>query len=265
MRSGKAKYVGVDGCPSGWLSIGLDDDGDSEVNAFEEFSALLDYHKEGRPILVDMPIGLIANGLGERACEPKAREVLVARRSSVFDTPTRALVHMAAGGMDFASVNRLSKSDRCEGVSLQAYNILAKVAEVDKVMANNCLPSQMSVREVHPEVCFWALNDKAPMCYGKKSKSASERNKAAKERLHVMEQHDPEITSQTYDLALRLRIGRSRDFGIDDIIDALVAALTAKLSYQKGYELKTLPESPPLDSKGLPMEMVYVEAVTSTP
>lgn len=41
----------------------------------------------------------------------------------------------------------------------------------------------------------------------------------------------------------------------DDILDALVAALTAKRGYKLG--LKAIPEIPEYDSKGLPMRMVY--------
>ena len=41
----------------------------------------------------------------------------------------------------------------------------------------------------------------------------------------------------------------------DDILDALAAAITAKIGDKGGY--KTLPENPPKDSKGLTMEMVY--------
>ena len=45
----------------------------------------------------------------------------------------------------------------------------------------------------------------------------------------------------------------------DDILDALAAAITARIGCQQGNELRTLPENPPTDSKGLPMEMVYAK------
>ena len=41
----------------------------------------------------------------------------------------------------------------------------------------------------------------------------------------------------------------------DDIIDALVAAVTAKRGWPGN--LRTLPKKPKRDPKGLPMEMVY--------
>jgi predicted RNase H-like nuclease len=47
------------------------------------------------------------------------------------------------------------------------------------------------------------------------------------------------------------RIGSSNR---DDLLDAMALALTAKLGAE-GF--KTLPEEPPEDSKGLPMEIVY--------
>jgi len=40
----------------------------------------------------------------------------------------------------------------------------------------------------------------------------------------------------------------------DDVVDAFAAALTARLSEGN---LVTLPEIPPRDGEGLPMEMVY--------
>lgn len=47
----------------------------------------------------------------------------------------------------------------------------------------------------------------------------------------------------------------------DDILDALAAAVTAKLGLgcPDNYQLRTLPECPPRDCKDLRMEMVYVE------
>lgn len=47
---------------------------------------------------------------------------------------------------------------------------------------------------------------------------------------------------------------RRKDVARDDILDALVASITAKLSFQKG--LKSIPEIPEKDSQGLPMQVV---------
>ena len=73
MTKSKSKYVGVDGCPCGWVSIGLDDNGGYEVKGFMEFKDLVDYYSDASLILVDVPIGLVENGLGKRAAEGKMR------------------------------------------------------------------------------------------------------------------------------------------------------------------------------------------------
>ena len=78
------------------------------------------------------------------------------------------------------------------------------------------------------------------------------------ERLRVLQGINPQ-TQEIYDSAideyLRKQVAR------DDILDALAAAVTAKLGMgcPDNYQLRTLPECPPGDCKGLPMEMVYVE------
>lgn len=45
-----------------------------------------------------------------------------------------------------------------------------------------------------------------------------------------------------------------KSVGRDDVVDAMVAAITATASTDS---LQTLPAYPPKDSQGLPMEMVY--------
>ena len=50
---------------------------------------------------------------------------------------------------------------------------------------------------------------------------------------------------------------KPRDAAPDDAVDAMAAALTASAD---AVRLRTLPPDPPMDSEGLPMEMVYVES-----
>ena len=51
------------------------------------------------------------------------------------------------------------------GVSIQSWCLAPKLREADIAM----LPSaQLVVREVHPEVSFWAMNDRVPMPFRKK-------------------------------------------------------------------------------------------------
>ena len=252
MSVSRSKFVGVDGCPYGWFSVGLDNGAGYEVKAFRKFRELLDHYGEAKLVLVDIPIGLLKDGPGERVCEPRAREVVCARRSSVFPTPPRTLVHGVADGMSYACANALSKSSRCEGISIMAYHIMAKTAEVDRIMTDRCRGASPRVREVHPEVCFWALNGKRAMCHPKSEGAGIEERKGVLQRCEPRTEDIYNYASTEY---------RRRKVARDDILDALAAAVTAKLGLgcPDNYQLRTLPECPPSDCKGLPMEMVYVE------
>ena len=79
----KSEFVGVDGCRSGWFSVGFDGNGCYELKVFPAFSELLAYYCDAKLVLVDIPIGL-PMGPGGRDCDSKARKILEDRRSSVF-------------------------------------------------------------------------------------------------------------------------------------------------------------------------------------
>lgn len=252
MTVSRSKFVGVDGCPYGWFSVGLDNGDGYEVKAFRKFRELLDHYGEAKLVLVDIPIGLLEDGPGERVCEPKARKVLGARRSSVFPVPTRALVcKKVANSMSYACTNELSKCMRGKGISWQTYHIMDKIAEVDKVLRDRGASAASPVREVHPEVCFWALNGKMPMHHSKRD------YKGIKERMEVLKRYE-QRTEKICKSACKY-LWKQQVAG-DDVLDALAAAVTAKLGLgcSDSYQLRTLPECPPRDCKDLRMEMVYV-------
>ena len=250
MSTSKAKYVGVDGCKGGWLSIGLDDQ-DFGIKVFKEFSELVDYYREACLILVDIPIGLPCPGPKPRDCDADARNKLGTRGVTVFRVPIREVAYMVSEGASREKANRRSRELNSKGVGVQAFSIMGKIAEVDRALLTLDKNVSSKIREVHPEVCFWALNGNSPMRDNKK------RRNGRRERKRVLQNLEPR-TEVIYQSALSKYL--RKDVARDDILDALVAAVTAKLSYQEGYKLKTLPECPPTDCKGLPMEMVYVEA-----
>ena len=101
------------------------------------------------------------------------------------------------------------------------------------------------IREVHPEVCFWALNK------GEAISSRKQRPEGREQRLRVLGEVDPnakQIYGEAWSKFFRKGVVRH------DILDALAAAVTA---HQGGDALGTLPKCPPLDPRGLPMEMVF--------
>ena len=250
----KSKYVGVDGCKAGWFSVALDENGGYEFEVFKKFRKLVEHYNDAKLILVDIPIGL-PGGPGGRECDALAWNMLgYPRNMSVFPTPTRKTVKQAAKEPDQKShqaANDVERRYASRGISIQAFSIAPKINKVDKVMRNLDPDVRSKIREVHPELCFWALNGKKPMEYSKKKKPGDVKYFGINERLEVLDKLNVpacEIYKKALDCFQRKNVDR------DDIVDALVAAVTA---YRSKGKLKTVPANPQPDCERLPMEMVY--------
>ena len=241
------RFVGVDGCKGGWFSAGLGQNG-YDFGIFRGFAELLSHYGDAEIILVDIPIGL-PEGPGGRKCDNEARKKLgYPRQLSVFPTPTRLTAYVAAEPPPNIQLARdIERQISGKGLSSQSFAIAPKIAEVDGVLLNPDRKAKPEVREVHPELCFWALNSGQAMESKKKSKEGAE------ERLNVLRKIlPPANVDDVYNDACS-KFSR-KNVAKDDILDALAAAVTA----WKGYaHLQTVPEDPPKDPKCLPMEMVY--------
>lgn len=238
--------VGVDGCRAGWFAVKLTDDRGWETQVFRTMRELADAWNNVSLILVDIPIGL-RNGCNrlERLCDMEARRLLgPGRASSVFPVPCREALCSAK----YEEASRVNKALTCRGLSKQSWAICPKIAEVDEYARLSGVPH---VREVHPELCFWALNGESPAVNGKKRQQGFEERLSLLKSLHP---HTEDIVSRALSTYLRKDVAR------DDILDALVAAVTA-LGDEAG--LKSVPEDPETDSMGLRMEMVYRESAAT--
>jgi predicted RNase H-like nuclease len=103
---------------------------------------------------------------------------------------------------------------------------------------------QSWVREVHPEVCFWAWNKQLAMEHKKKSASGkTERRRLIDE--YFGNDAVPNVRMQYL----------AREVSDDDINDALAAVWTAERILVGSAGV--LPDQPPVDSVGLRMEMWY--------
>ena len=181
MSMSKSKFVGVDGCPDGWFSVGLDNCEGYELEVFTAFDELLAHYGDAQLVLVDIPIGLPQGGEG-RDCDREARKLLGRPRgSSVFPTPTRPTVNQAAKSPgDYRGAVEIERCFAGKGINKQTFAIAPKIAEVDKVLLDRDASAPPPVREVHPEICFWALNNRQPMrafqeeTTGRASENASE-------------------------------------------------------------------------------------------
>ena len=102
---------------------------------------------------------------------------------------------------------------------------------------------QDRIYEVHPEVTFATLNDEHALTDGKKSPSGRKQRRALLERVWGR------------DVARLLDAPHDPRYGHDDLLDAIAACWTARQILQ-GKALLSLPEHPPIDSRGLRMEIM---------
>ncbi len=103
---------------------------------------------------------------------------------------------------------------------------------------------QRIIKEVHPEVCFWAMNNQKPLVNRKKSSEWKE------ERRELLDASYPKYFVQYCN---EQRYGTHA--AIDDLYDALAALWTAsRIASGQG---KRLPEQPQKDACGLAMEINY--------
>lgn len=233
------KYIGIDGCKSGWFMVGLNKDGSGSFGILDRIYALAEYLPGAETVLIDIPIGLRGKHQDERLCDKQARSVLTPKRgASVFPAPSRCALECE----DYTEASIRNRECAGRGLTRQSYAIIPKIREVDQFLRQ--ADFRAKVHEMHPEVCFWALNDRKPMKHGKKSPEGYE------ERLSVLNRYY-RGSSRIVELAMQ-RHTRA-EVARDDIVDALVGAVTAKCA----QSLSGFPEVPEIDDQGLPMEIVY--------
>jgi len=228
--------IGVDGCKGGWVAVAWHDDSSAPVEAhvvsrFEDVIAM-----DAEIIAVDIPIGLPDIARNGRGCDGEARRRLKGKASSVFPAPARPTLQARDHG-EASAINRRF-SDPSHGISAQAYNILAKIAEVDRLISPSL---QSRVHEVHPELCFYTMN-------GDKSVREKKREAGGQERRIALLRENGFPFDRTKHPA-----SPRRYWGLDDLIDACACAWSAR-RIRDGLNLR-LSADPPLDGRGLRMEI----------
>ncbi len=231
--------AGFDGCKGGWIAAIADQRLTlCSVQVFKRFSDILREHSSLQVVGVDIPIGLLDKEPGERACDKAARAVLGARRSSVFPAPRRFWM----AEKDYPFANLLSKTWVKKGISRQSLNIADKVGEVDTFVQKH---GQARVREVHPEVSFWAMNGEKALAFNKKKQKGKE-ERASLLRTHLGDQFIQSAEGQA---------PKRAEAGIDDLYDALAALWSAQRILSG--DSRRLPSEPIEDACGLLMEINY--------
>ena len=193
--------------------------------------------------LVDIPIGLpSAERPVLRRCDTMVRELLGPRASSVFAVPAREAVWADS----YAEACRRNKQILGRKLSLQSWNICPKIREVDAVF--RIAPQlQESVRESHPELCFRLLNGGHPLENPKKSRAGQ---RIRRELLRSWAANLDAVIKQAR------RNHRSARLAPDDLLDAIAAAMVARLAAEK--KVASVPLAREYDACGLAMEIVGV-------
>ena len=233
--------AGIDGCRAGWVVVLIEAPDTSpaqplDVRLCPTFEAVLSLQPTPTVMAIDMPIGLLETPQpGGRACDRQARRLLGRRASSVFSPPCRTILEAT----QYAQV-------RGYGMSRQAFGILPKVRAVDQVMTPGL---QNLVYEAHPELAFMALAGH-PMQHNKKTTAGRQ------ERLHALARMST-TPCQASPQALHnaLRVFARTQVAFDDLLDAYV--LTWSACRIANGQASCLPPQPPLDQRGLRMEIWY--------
>ncbi len=234
--------AGVDGCRAGWI-VALARL-NPVVNRLERlhftlcphFADVFDLTPTPTVIAVDMPIGLLDTPKpGGRACDQLARRLLGRRASSVFSPPSRMVLHAT----HYDQV-------RTHGLSRQAFGILPKIREVDRLITP---AHQSTIYEAHPELAFMWLAG-APMQHNKKTAAGREERLSALRRAP-----SPRYRPLKPALQRALHSYKRAQVAPDDLLDACVLLRTS-------YRLATaqaqhLPSSPTHDAQGLRMEICF--------
>lgn len=230
--------MGIDGFRGGWIAA-HDERGPIELDAFVHMEDVWGRFHEADVIAIDIPIGLVC---APRTCDVEARKVLNdggnRRGSSVFPAPCRCLFD----AVDYADACDRTMACQCKKVSMQAWNIVLKIKDVDDHLV--WFPRLKDVaKEVHPELTFAEILG-APATF-RKSTAAG-----AKERfdgLHRVLRTLPIAGPVGWTHPSR---GHAK---ADDVLDALAAFWTAR-RIASGAR-RRIPAARQVDSRGLRMEM----------
>lgn len=228
--------LGLDACKSGWFYIALSKES-FDFGVVTKAEQLLAISSPSTRLFIDIPIGLTNTA---RQCDIEARKRLGKRKSSVFPSPSRAALNASS----YEDANQKNVAASGKKLSKQSYAIMPKIKEIDQLIQSKPLAKTI-IKEVHPELCFWALNKEIPLEHYKKTTAGFQ------ERLNILKH---------YDLNAEANIARaflhSSSLGVarDDVVDAFVNALTA--SFPDAL-LRKLPETTNYDEYGIAMQMLY--------
>jgi predicted RNase H-like nuclease len=188
---------------------------------------------------IDMVVGLPDRAeRGGRECDRQARKLLGhPRGSSVFSPPVHAALR--ADSYDEAQNIQRASAEDAPGLSIQTYHLIPKLREVAACMTPGL---QDRVREVHPELAWYAMN-------GETTVETSKHDAAGREvRVALLEDHGFPDAADAVDAYA------GGDVGPDDVLDAHAVCWSAARIARGEAECLPSGETPRND-RGLRMEI----------
>ena len=218
----------------GWVIAvtGVAPESSLDVLVFQSFSDLWSQAREKglMAVTVDIPIGL-PDRYG-RAADREAREQLKSsekgrrgRASSVFPAPPLRSLDVDIDDEDAYQVaGELARRSADKGLTRQAFALFPKIKEVRSALEPDDFECGAVPRaaEVHPEVSFRFMGNR-PMSFHKSLQAG------IAERLALLECHFPEVVHE----AVRTKRTGPPHPGLDDVLDAVAAAWTARRLIQR--------------------------------
>lgn len=234
--------AGADGFRDGWMVVlWRPATGTVRRRTVDDVDALWALPEAPAMLGIDMVIGCPDTARpGGRLCDHSARQLLGhPRGASVFSPP--AYDALSADTYDDAQRRNRASGPDAPGLSKQAYHLFPKMRALAQSMTPN---RQDRVREVHPELSFYAMNDDTPVADSK---------------------HTDDGRTARLDLLAAQGVSDIRDvvdaraggaLGADDIIDAHAACWTARRMHEGTAErCPPLADEAPTNARGLRMEI----------
>lgn len=226
--------IGVDGCRGGWIAVS----NEGQWLLCTHIEALLQAIHAGK-VIIDMPVGLSGGGIS-RTVEQVVRPLLGRKSSSLFTPPARIVL----AAKNYAEACALNKQYLGSGISIQCWNIVPRIRELDEFLKKN--PQQQTrIFESHPELVFQFLNKREPLINTKKTKEGQQ------ERLGILKQYMNGVVSYFEEGLSKFPRKLVQP---DDLLDALALAC---ISGHKLIPLAPLAE----DEYGISMNLWISEAL----
>ncbi|MBI4311251.1 MAG: DUF429 domain-containing protein [Chloroflexi bacterium] len=231
--------AGIDGCKGGWIAV-MSDDERKQIGVMKAATVaeILATVPTLETAAVDIPIGLPTETCPVRQCDVEARRILGRAAPRVFFAPQKFLLGARSHREAVKRCN--TKLGPGHALSIQAFGILPRIEEVDRLVRTN---GQGVVKEVHPEIAFWEMAGEQVLPSKHSAEGITQR------RDLLGSEFGPTVVEE----CSKQRHGTHAK--VDDLYDALAALWSARrISEGKG---KRLPEHPEKDSEGLVMEINY--------